>query len=313
MAFIRIVVVVKTLCTNSLFYSVGIYPNCTCSNDAFYHFSSKQCKVPYGCAENKDKDNYESDTEPDYDCIHCPLDSTGVYPNCICEEGMYNEEGNYCLKCSWGSVGVYPNCTCEANGTYISDTCYICPEDSIGQYPNCNCSHPFQYLKDDNVCVQCPENSSGIYPKCRCSNNRFFSRFHKACIECPLNATGFYPNCKCSEEGHKFSAFINECYIACPEDSIGKHPQCNCQYEHYYDVNDFVCKSNTGRKCSLDSIGVGPDCLCILEEHNFNSYYWSCCSAGYFSTASNPCPDNSGKCPQCETSIERNTLLSLIG
>lgn len=281
-------------CLRCPFGSDGIYPNCVCEGNSTYDNSSNVCN-------------------------QCPFSSVGIYPNCVCDgRGSYNESSNFCNECPFESDGVYPNCTCENNGTYVMDSnwCYACPTDSTGEYPNCFCVSPFLYVNEGNLCVSCPENSSGIYPECRCKNG-FFSKTHSTCIECPINSSGVYPDCKCQDKNVLFSAYINQCYIECTDDSSGIHPNCQCDGEYFYDVNNFTCKSNTGRICPRDSIGIGPDCLCMRKNNKFNSVLWNCidpaASFGGFSGPSTSCPDNGGKWPQCEASIERNTLLSLIG
>lgn len=322
--------------------SFGIYPNCSCSDGNFYDSYVRGCVLPYSeqpiyelVDHNNMVDKYGLDGENagennDYTTMstsfnnyvpQCPYESIGVYPKCVCEgNSTYREFENLCIQCPLNSLGVYPNCICETNGTYIIDQnfCYTCPSDSTGEYPNCSCTHPFQYVMDGNICFGCPANRSGIYPNCECKNG-FFSKVLNRCIECPENSIGFYPDCKCKDQGFIFSAFINMCYIMCPDNSSGIHPHCNCDGEQFYD--EFMCKSNVGRKCPVDSIGIGPDCLCMREKFVFDSFYWSCMQAGVVIVAgggggfkgSAACPDNSGKWPQCDASIERNTLISLIG
>lgn len=126
---------------------------------------------------------------------------------------------------------------------------------------------------------------------------------------------GIYPDCECTNEEHIFSAYINECYVPCPEDSTGKHPYCRCdQFDFYYDENERVCKSNLERKCPKFAIGTGPDCLCTKKDYIFNTYFWQCQYryAAYGAVSAN-CPDSSQKWPQCDVSIHRNALLSLVG
>lgn len=127
---------------------------------------------------------------------------------------------------------------------------------------------------------------------------------------------GVYPDCECSQNEFIFSAYINQCYIECPEDSDGIHPYCRCnEREFYYHLEEKVCKINIGRQCPKESIGIGPDCLCIRNDYIFDRYKWGCYNVK--STFAHPavsnCPDSSQKWPQCDVSIDRNALLSLVG
>lgn len=305
--------------------SVGTYPNCICNNNDTYDAYNGHCiNISNGCP-------YDYDASKDEDkrfCLQCPFESVGVYPDCICEgSSTYEKQFNYCsfgLQCPFNSMGVHPNCVCEANERYLMEfnSCYACPAESTGEYPDCFCTYPLQYVKEINVCEKCPSNSTGVFPDCTCQNG-LYSKFHKVCIECPVNSTGLYPNCECQEKDFIFSAYINECYIMCPDNSSGIHPSCDCYDGNYYDIDEFTCKSNVGRSCPVDSIGIGPDCLCVRENKRFSSInYWGCIekspvgvTGGGFNTPSfsNSCPDESGKWPQCDASIDQNILKSLVG
>lgn len=136
-------------------------------------------------------------------------------------------------------------------------------------------------------------------------------------FEMIFSILGIYPDCECMNEGHIFSAYINQCYIPCPGDSTGKHPYCRCdKSDFYYDENEGVCKSNVGRKCPKFSIGTGPNCLCTKTASIFNIYFWECQHPRptiKSSIESTNCPDSSQKWPQCDVSIHRNALFSLVG
>lgn len=141
-------------------------------------------------------------------------------------------------------------------------------------------------------------------------NDRFITAFFRNLLK------GIYPDCECEAEGHVFSAYINQCYIACPENAIGLHPDCRCDdRELYYDQDEFICKSLIGRKCPDDSIGVGPLCLCVRKNYIFSKYLWGCYyEKGAFSIPSyNECSGSNQRWPQCEESIDKNALLSLVG
>lgn len=208
---------------------------------------------------------------------------------------------------------------------------------SKGRYPNCTCQEPLQYDNKTNECKECPE--TGIYPDCNCKNGLFSIR-NGRCFECPITSTGIsyhiscttwsmrysliwfpsilgvYPECECEQDEHIFSAYINECYIECPEDANGLHPTCRCnEPSFYYDVKERECTTNEGRSCPKESIGVGPDCLCMRENYIFNAYHWRCYNkkATFAQSPTSNCPDSSQKWPQCDVSIDRNALLSLIG
>lgn len=130
--------------------------------------------------------------------------------------------------------------------------------------------------------------------------------------------SGFYPNCECIDKDYTFSAYINECYIECPDDAEDIHPQCRCYDPNfYYDKIDRICKSNIGRKCPQFSIGIGPECLCIEVRYKFDLSSWLCYDeTNRISQTIIPiaqCPDAIKKWPQCDDSIQRNALLSLVG
>lgn len=188
---------------------------------------------------------------------------------------------------------------------------------STGIYPNCKCiEESFEYDEEKNFCFECPANvSKGTYPDCECENG-LYGIPNGQCITCPVNSTGVYPNCECSDEEYIFSAYINNCYIECPEDAQDIHPYCRCnEHDYHYDKEQRVCKSNVGRKCPKLSIGIGPDCLCMRKSHKFNPSWWECNSdqAVYVQSFASGCPDHSQKWPQCDVSIHRNALLSLVG
>lgn len=88
---------------------------------------------------------------------------------------------------------------------------------------------------------------------------------------------GVYPDCQCQQEGHVFSAFINECYAKCPNTSSGIHPTCRCDsIDDYYVADELICKSKVGRKCPIATIGIGPECLCMRKHFKFDSIQWDC-------------------------------------
>lgn len=133
-----------------------------------------------------------------------------------------------------------------------------------------------------------------------------------------FNFLGRYPNCTCTgqEAGYTFSSYINKCYIECPEDAEDIHPYCRCNERfYYYNIESKFCETIEDRKCPAASIGIGPDCLCIKKDYVFNKLLWECYhkfATFAFPSVSN-CPDSTQKWPQCDVSIDRNTLLSLIG
>ncbi len=343
----------NNLCEKCEGGSTGIFPDCTCPDGGTYDTYNYICVTPSDdvpnveCTKSEEDENNEN-YGTGY-CLGCPFGSNGTYPNCVCDgESVYNKTINNCVQCPFTSVGIYPNCICNGNGTYNAtsnwcnecpfdsdgiypdcicqspDTSYImdlnwcspelaCPSDSTGEHPDCVCEQPSLYVQESNLCVSCPENSTGVYPNCECSNG-FFSKTHSSCIECPADSIGLYPDCKCDNEKMLFSAYINQCYIECPDNSPEIHPNCRCYGDYFYDINEFGCRSNIGVECPQNSIGIGPDCLCIRRNEKFNSYYWDCVAQGTgFAVLTSYCPDGNGKWPQCEASIERNTLLSLIG
>lgn len=127
---------------------------------------------------------------------------------------------------------------------------------------------------------------------------------------------GVYPKCECNDE-KIFSAYINECYIECGGNSTGLHPDCTCDNEEdfYYDADLKSCESIIGRPCPEDSIGIGPDCLCVNEKHVFILSLWEC-DYEYLGSIYSPetnCPNRAQKWPQCEVSIDRKVLITLIG
>lgn len=129
-----------------------------------------------------------------------------------------------------------------------------------------------------------------------------------------IYSLGIYPNCKCEHQDHIFSAYINECYIECGGDSNGLHPDCDCnELGTYYDPEEFICRSNVGRKCPENSIGIGPDCLCIEEDFRFYDSMWSCLRAESAYSSNAQCPEGGNKWPQCNVEIQRNVIISLIG
>lgn len=125
--------------------------------------------------------------------------------------------------------------------------------------------------------------------------------------------------------------------MECPENSKGIHPKCSCkESDSYYNETEKICKSNIGRTCPKDAIGknqeltnkwtktkwwkypneigVGPDCLCVRPNYAFIENKWKCVTdkVHYHYPATAECPGEE-KWPQCEISIERNALLSLVG
>lgn len=64
--------------------------------------------------------------------IVCPENSTGNYPDCICEGDLiFNKETNTCGKCPDISKGIYPYCICP-KGIYNNFVCNECPANSTG-------------------------------------------------------------------------------------------------------------------------------------------------------------------------------------
>lgn len=82
--------------------------------------------------------------------MNCPSDSNedSIYPECNCDNvGEYNQYKNECIKCVEGSTGIYPNCTCnDENASYFIENqyfseCRTCPPDSSGKVPKCICDN----------------------------------------------------------------------------------------------------------------------------------------------------------------------------
>lgn len=86
---------------------------------------------------------------------------------CVCLDGS-EFDGFACRTCSWDSTGIPPNCVCnDENAVFIENktSCYSCPERSLnsGRYPNCSCSGDGAiYNEELNLCYRCPENSTGV-------------------------------------------------------------------------------------------------------------------------------------------------------
>lgn len=82
-----------------------------------------------------------------FKCVKCPEDSDegSIYPDCSCEKvGQYNKFLNVCTKCAEGSTGIYPNCVCnDENATFndYDNNCESCPPGSKGKMPNCVCDN----------------------------------------------------------------------------------------------------------------------------------------------------------------------------
>lgn len=167
-----------------------------------------------------------------------------------------------------------------------------------------------------NVCVVCPTGSTGRYVNTNQIQLNYSLIGKILCINFVyFGILGIYPNCKCNGENEIFSAHINQCYVECGADSIGLHPHCQCDsYGTYYDVAEFACKTNIGRKCPPKSIGIGPDCLCAEANTTFVDFFWDCYLEGgsFAHYPQSGCPDKSQKWPQC-SGIDPNALRSLVG
>lgn len=68
----------------------------------------------------------------------------------------------------------------------------------------------------------------------------------------------------------------------------------------------------SGRLCPPDSFGVSPDCKCFSDK-TFVPYGWGCFETNIFAFGVQKCPDKEQKFPQCEVSIDRKVLITLIG
>lgn len=83
----------------------------------------------------------------------------------------------------------------------------------------------------------------------------------------------------------------------------------------YYDVDLKKCQSIVGRACPENSVGIGPDCLCMNEKHVLIMSLWECDFEylGMPFINDSECSDTSQRWPQCDVSIDRNVLITLIG
>lgn len=116
--------------------------------------------------------------------------------------------------------------------------------------------------------------------------------------------TGKYPNCTCRERNHLFSAYINQCYPDCfePSKTLLEFDMTKCAERYGY----------AGRPCPPNSIGISPDCKCFGGK-TFVPYGWGCFDISVFAFGIQNCQNREQKFPQCEVSIDRKVLITLIG
>lgn len=127
--------------------STGEWPNCICDEGYEFEFGldSLSCKK-----------------------TECPDgDSTRIYPNCTCVHKSfdYSFPFNRCVaECSADSTGEWPDCVCDEGYEYDFDSSSCtnseCPDgDSTGIYPNCTYVHKnFDYSFHLYRCFRvCPE------------------------------------------------------------------------------------------------------------------------------------------------------------
>lgn len=274
--------------------SDGIYPDCKCEFGGYFD-------------------------EVFLECITCPEDSTGQYPDCICNDHNtgHDKHTNSCKKCKYGFNGIFPNCTCpdgvtyeefrdlcvpgcvwanNGNGSMDGDYCMMCPGlpydlfISTGNYPNCTCkSSNSVYDELSNRCDECPPDSTGIYPNCSCKYDGTYDKMRNVCLTCnPADSTGVYPKCICRDPASTYIIHLDECY-ACPRGSIGRYPNCKCNNGFYIEeLNHCI-------ECPTDASGVYPHCQCFDANLIFSAYINRCY---------HQCPDNSsGIHPDCQCEI----------
>lgn len=68
----------------------------------------------------------------------------------------YDQIRNWCQECPTDSTGIYPNCLCQEGGAFLDGYCATCPYNSHGNYGECLCEGNATYIEQDNRCVACP-------------------------------------------------------------------------------------------------------------------------------------------------------------
>lgn len=241
----------------------------------------------------------------------CPAGSSGTYPDCACNPGIFDKATNTCVaadvNCPTNAIKgtTAPDCACEAPIEYdpVTNTCggNACPDGSRGTFPDCQCNSGV-FDQDTLSCVEalCPADAKGTYPDCECGVGRY-DRGSNSCltdtVTCPLDASGAYPDCACAA-GYTYDGGTNTCLVntVCPADARGEYaPDCKCDPNDWYPSNIYydADANECVPACPKDSRGTYPNCNCDTEGDYFDSYSNTCGS----------CPKElPGKYPDCDCS-----------
>jgi len=179
----------------------------------------------------------------------CPFNSSGDYPNCVCESGsQFNPIHNVCPpkslesfagSCPDNSTGVYPNCVCKYGKVYdhLNSVCFEldrtkCPHRSVGTVPNCKCEEGYKlddiywycrpwYLNDTRG-----DSGNGAIPQCPVFHLWDGSKCEP--IRCPNDRTLLYPHCTTEN--------YTRAPVSCPpgQDYTIERPYCHCPNEQEY-------------------------------------------------------------------------------
>lgn len=116
----------------------GNYPDCTCPNNGFY--DGETCRycmdISEGIYPNCICQNGGKFDPKEDECIYCPENASGDFGKCICPKGLtYNSHLNTCDDFVCPQTGIYPNCECR-DGVFNEWTnkCLECPANTTGDF-----------------------------------------------------------------------------------------------------------------------------------------------------------------------------------